>query len=231
MAIPVLSHLAWRFREWYRCPRLLAAVAAPPLKEVMRHMMDTVANATAVTPGGAGDRRPFVTYSCHDVTLISLLYGIGADFLVSGEDCGGGELQEEDVHLGMDDVGKVRDGAQKRESWRWWPAYSSTIVFELVRVEECDSDGVDGYVIRVILNGETLRIIPRLQLDDEGILKEQTVCSRQRFGERTEGGECQMLQLPDFSQMIYVLEQAGVRSTSPEEGSAFGTKEESRWQG
>mmetsp|Transcript_18978 Transcript_18978/g.39702 ORF Transcript_18978/g.39702 Transcript_18978/m.39702 type:complete len:674 (+) Transcript_18978:418-2439(+) len=236
MANPVLAHLSWRFREWYRCPRLLAAIAAPPLKEVWRNMMEIVEQSGCLGSGrgrgGDGKKRPFHIYSCHDVTLLSLLYGIGADFLVSGEDCGGKQLREEEAHLNIDDVGTVRDGAQQRESWRWWPAYSSTIAFELVRVEDADAEGVDGYVIRVILNGDTVRIIPRLEMDDEGILREQSVCSRKRFGELMKGGGCEMLRLSGFSQIIQVMEQSGKRNTSPSvEDVEPKYVEERRWQG
>ncbi|KAL7472883.1 hypothetical protein ACHAXS_013265 [Conticribra weissflogii] len=234
MANPVLAHLSWRFREWYRCPRLLAAIAAPPLKEVWRNMMETVERSCGLRSAGGGDgnKRPFHIYSCHDVTLLSLLYGIGADFLVSGEDCGGRQLSEEETHLNIDDVGTVRDGAQQRESWRWWPAYSSTLVLELVRVEDVDAEGVDGYVIRVILNGDTVRIIPRLEMDDEGILREQSVHSRRRFGELVKGEGCEMLRLSDLLQMIQVMEQSGKRSASHSaEEVEPKCVEERRWQG
>ena len=77
MAIPVCSHLAWRFREWYRHPKLLSMVACPPLKDILQDMV----RATSNTNLGTDDRRPFVLYSCHDVTLLAFLYAIGADFL------------------------------------------------------------------------------------------------------------------------------------------------------
>jgi hypothetical protein len=70
------AHLAWRFRKWYQSNRLLAAIAAPPLREIVEQMK--------TTPNlGAQEKRPFVIYSCHDITILGLLYGIGADFLVS----------------------------------------------------------------------------------------------------------------------------------------------------
>ena len=207
-----MSHLAWRFREWYRCPRLLAAVAGPPLREVLDCMVET-------TNLGSGKRRPFVLYSCHDVTLLSLLYAVGVDFLVSGKDCGGKNLRqgEEEVNLGMVS-GSVGIGARRHKaSWRWWPAYSSTIVFELVRVQ--DLSGVEGHVIRVISNGNTLRTIPRLSVDDEVILNEQALCSRQRFGELLNGAESRMLRLTEFSQMVSVLEAGGKSLVASEDDS------------
>lgn len=70
-----LAHLAWRFRQWYKHPQLLAAVAAPPLREIATQVQETPTLKTR-------DKHPFVIYSCHDVTILGILYGMGADFLV-----------------------------------------------------------------------------------------------------------------------------------------------------
>lgn len=118
MAHQTLAHLAWRFRKWYQNKRLLALIAAPPLREIAGQMN--------VTPKlDAGEKRPFVIYSCHDITILGLLYGLGADFL---ED---------------DQSGK----------WRFWPVYGSHLVFELVRVKEGPSSS-DTHVVRVLFNGK-----------------------------------------------------------------------------
>ncbi|KAL9181968.1 hypothetical protein ACHAXT_012311 [Thalassiosira profunda] len=203
MAVPVCSHLAWRFREWYRCPRLLAAIAGPPFREMMGIM------AEAATSLGSGDRRPFVLYSAHDVTLVALLYAIGADFLVSAEDCGGAGMQEEgigtDTHSSMN-MGSVGSG-RKHASWRWWPAYSSTIAFELVRLNKESS--ADEYAIRVVLNGEAVRLIPRMNDGDECLIEEQPLQSRQVFGERSSSGQNKMMTLSEFESVIRVLESQG----------------------
>ncbi|KAL3793504.1 hypothetical protein HJC23_007244 [Cyclotella cryptica] len=213
MAIPVMSHLAWRFREWYSSPRLLAAVSSPPLREIMSQMYDAVDRSSE-------ERRPFVLYSCHDVTLLGLLYAIGADFLVSGEDCGGTRMQEEGkaIHCGLDD-GLIANHGSDQSSWRWWPAYSSTIAFELVKVE--DQTGVDGHFIRVVLNGKALRLVPMLSTGDERILSRQPLRKRQLFGDTTGGGMCNMMGLQDFSQVIHTLEENGGG------GSLFSSVEES----
>ncbi|KAL7457042.1 hypothetical protein ACHAWC_008527 [Mediolabrus comicus] len=218
LAIPVCSHLSWRFREWYACPKLVSAVAAPPFREILDQMID-------VTTRGEDDdeRRPFVVYSAHDVTLLALLYAIGADFLVSGEDCGGRDMVEGSTegggktHSHMIEGAVSSDGQSISSSWRWWPDYSSAIAFELVRLNHGQEYGDTGHIIRVILNGRTLRLIPRLTLEDEGILKDQTPCSRQRFGEVSEEGQCQMLSLSDFAQIISVLEQSSYASSADEE--------------
>mmetsp|Transcript_10157 Transcript_10157/g.21968 ORF Transcript_10157/g.21968 Transcript_10157/m.21968 type:complete len:405 (+) Transcript_10157:289-1503(+) len=204
LAGPVRSHLAWRFREWYRCPRLLAAVACPPFREVLGQMSEAVANDDGDARDGR--RAPFVLYSCHDVTLLALLYAIGADFLVSGEDDGGAGMHEEGAYRysGMDDAGNV--GTRRRTSWRWWPAYSSTIAFELVRPEE---EG-GRHAIRVILNGDAVRLMPRMSAEDEGLLEGRPSSSRRVFGEmRNDGEGYDMMTLSDFERVIRVLEEVG----------------------
>jgi hypothetical protein len=55
-----IAHLAWRFRKWYENKRLLAAIAAPPLREIADRLVPT-------THLNQGEKRPFVVYSCHDV--------------------------------------------------------------------------------------------------------------------------------------------------------------------
>jgi hypothetical protein len=200
MATPVMSHLAWRFREWYSSPRLLASVSSPPLREIMNQMLDAIDRSS-------DERRPFVLYSCHDVTLLGLLYAIGADFLVSGIDCGGTQMEEESkmIHYGLED-GKIQSQDMDEASWRWWPPYSSTIAFELVRAE---SETKDQYFIRVVLNGKALRLIPMLSTEDEKILNVQSLLARRRFGERSIQGESDMMDVYDFAQVIDTLEHAG----------------------
>lgn len=220
LATPVCSHLSWRFREWYACPKLVAAVAAPPFQEMLDQMMD-------VTSMGVGERRPFVVYSAHDVTLLALLYAIGADFLVSGEDCGGIDMVEGTggTHSHMVEGSISKATQRSMSSWRWWPDYSSAIAFELVRLNSGDEYGDTSHIIRVILNGRTLCLLPRLSLDDEGLLTEQTPSSRQRFGAVLEGGKkSQMLSLADFAQIISVLEQSSYASAIKDDGMCNGTK-------
>lgn len=214
-AIPVLSHLAWRFREWYSSPRLLASVASPPLREIMGQMLDAVDRDQE-------EKRPFVLYSCHDVTLLGLLYAIGADFLVGGDDCGGTRMQEEGnmIHCGLND-GMIQSRDVDQSSWRWWPPYSSTIAFELVQVE--NETGIDGHFIRVVLNGRALRLIPMMSTTDEKLLNKQRLHTRQRFGEMDREGKCDMMGIHDFEQLINSLEDAGG-------GCIFSTEEDSTEQ-
>ena len=95
MSYTTLAHLSWRFRKWYQHERLLAVIAAPPLREIADQMM--------ATPRlGVNARRPFVLYSCHDITILGLLYAIGADFLATDN------LQDTDTlhHTSGDDTGR-----------------------------------------------------------------------------------------------------------------------------
>ena len=119
MAHQTIAHLAWRFRKWYQNPALLAELAGPPLREVLSQM--------TTTPDLRIDQRhPFVIYSCHDVTILGLLYAIGADFL----------------------------GDETKSDWRFWPPYASTLVFELVRRVEPIAEGGSTHVVRILLNGQ-----------------------------------------------------------------------------
>ena len=201
MATPVCSHLAWRFREWYTCPKLLAAISTPPLWEMMSSMIEARAM-------NANDKKPFILYSCHDVTLLALLYAIGAEFLVDGSDCGGSNMEDDEGS--MSSMG-IKDGmvrVDSRQSWRWWPAYSSTIAFELVRQSETDE-----HFIRVILNGKVISLKPRMSLHDSD--------QKQVFG-RTSSSRVRMMRLVDLEQLLEVLEQKAAigESTRPRENDS-----------
>lgn len=121
---PVIQHLAWRFRQWYKSPPLLAAIAAPPLREIEGQIRRTIES-------DGGSRAPMVVYSCHDVTILSLLYGLGAEFL------------EHD----------------NSSEWKlFWPSYASTLVIELVRIKEGKDDVDDTHKLRILMNGKQVRI-------------------------------------------------------------------------
>jgi hypothetical protein len=94
------THLAWRFRQWYKNRTLLCAIAGPPLREILDQMQASTALAVS-------DQRSFTLYACHDITILGLLYGLGADFL-----------------------------ADKNAEWMYyWPPYASTLALELVRTK------------------------------------------------------------------------------------------------
>ncbi|EJK47811.1 hypothetical protein THAOC_33454 [Thalassiosira oceanica] len=186
LATPVCSHLAWRFREWYTCPKLLAAISAPPLWEMTSSMFE----ARAMKPN---DKKPFILYSCHDVTLLALLYAIGAEFLVDGSDCGGSKMEDDEGSMSSIDIDDGMVGVDSRKSWRWWPAYSSTIAFELVRQSERDE-----HFVRVILNGKAISLKPRMEVYDSD--------SRQVVG-RNSSSCARMLRLADLEHLLEVLER------------------------
>jgi len=79
------------------------------------------------------ERRPFTIYSCHDVTILGLLYAMRADFLVEP------------------DTNTSKDWGQ----WRWWPGYASTLAFELVQLDE-EKNGLGSHVLRVLLDRSPL---------------------------------------------------------------------------
>jgi len=150
----VLRHLIWRFRKWYEDGELLSNVAGPILGELMGQVLDV-----AHGDGDAGEemrRPPLVVYSCHDVTILGLLYGIGADFVASDDQL---------VEAGIDE-----DFTCSEQRWQVWPEYASTLLFELVRVREEGGEG-DGttkegsdcsHVVRVVLNGKPVRVMASL---------------------------------------------------------------------
>jgi len=130
MEYQTILHLAWRFRQWYQYPPLLAEIAAPVLREVIEEVKET-------TELELQDRRPFFVYSCHDVTILALLYALGADFLADDE----------------------------KGNWRYWPEYGSTLIFELVRTK--DEIGRTLHVVRVLLNGKPIRVVNMLDQHED----------------------------------------------------------------
>ena len=77
-------------------------IAAPPLREIADQILKTPELSSR-------ERRPLVIYSCHDITILGLLYGVGADFLAVDE----------------------TDHGDSAGNWRWWPPYASNLVFEV----------------------------------------------------------------------------------------------------
>lgn len=70
----------------------------------------------------ASVKKPFLIYSCHDVTLLGLLYAVKDRFLKS-------------------------NGAQSSQ----WPTYASCLTFELVRLKR-NERGEDEFVVKAWLN-------------------------------------------------------------------------------
>jgi len=136
MTYKALGHLAWRFRKWYNNPKLLAAIAAPPLREIASQLEHLVSKSESIRPLQDQNTNFLCIYSCHDVTILSLLYALGADFLADEESA----------------------------VWReYWPSYASNLVIELVRLDNKDvqiedagmstiEDRMKRHVIRVLIN-------------------------------------------------------------------------------
>lgn len=78
---------------------------------------------------------------------------------------------------------------------RFWPAYASHLVFELVRIkDEPIDDNERTHVIRVLLNGKPVLSI---DLDDQ--------CVRKYLGKGPE----KLMTVPDFIKLVSDLEDAG----------------------
>jgi len=142
MSSQTKAHLSWRFRKWYQSKPLLAAIAAPPLREIvdqMKIIISSSSSSSQTTNNVAAKKRPFVLYSCHDVTILGLLYGIGASFLAD----------------------ETAPGAD------YWPPYASTLVFELVRT----NNGDFVIRILVCDGGIVSHIIECVDFDDQNLAK------------------------------------------------------------
>ena len=116
-----LSHLCRRFRSYFSHPALLGEMAGPALREVCAVMHDAVANAEAdedTTVPTDKKKKPFRIYSCHDVTILSLLYALGG---------------------GTDPAGTVSDPPPFG-----WPAYGTCLTLELVR----ENGEAGGFFVR-----------------------------------------------------------------------------------
>ena len=83
-----LSHLQTRFHGYYSNPSLLGEMAGPALNEVAL-VMNKVVSEHAATPTPAvmmtKTKKPFRIYSCHDVTILALLYAMRDRYLVEAE--------------------------------------------------------------------------------------------------------------------------------------------------
>lgn len=127
-----IAHLASRFRFWYQSPPLLAAMVGPALSEVNCQMNEYINAETSI-------KKAFNVYSCHDVTILALLYGIGAEHLATPNE--------------LKNVGIIDSSNEKR--LRYWPGYATTLTMELVRVQTKGKK--DMFVINFVLDGQNIR--------------------------------------------------------------------------
>jgi len=176
MSHQTTAHLAWRFRQWYKNPVLLAHIAAPALREVCDQLLEA-------TQMDVEDKHPFTIYACHDITILGLLYGISADFLSGDSNAG----------------------------WRYWPKYASTLIFELIRIQ--NQDGDDEHIVRVLLDGKPVKSLIKDHISYwEGSCK------------YTGNAPHQMLYASDFDRVVQNLEKAGGQSSYMTKGGRPKTK-------
>lgn len=136
MSYATISHLSSRFRSWYQNPAILSEMAGPALNDIKAEMEKAVNSEDTV-------RKPFNVYSCHDVTILGLLYGVGATPLTSSDES----------NIGDDTKGVGRMPV--------WPTYATCLTFELVRLETKGQE--DKFVVKVWLNEAaipTLDVVP-----------------------------------------------------------------------
>jgi len=197
-----LTHLTWRFRQWYRSGRLLAAIAGPALGELGGQIRDAarfgIGGDAGDDAGVGGARPPFVVYSCHDVTILGLLYGVGADFVASSE-----ELTE---------AGILDNFSNSEQRWQFWPKYASTLLFELVRVNKkedgsdtsADGDGEDcRRIVRILLDGKPVRLMTSLKNN-----KEKATMTNATTDSDSDAASYEV-PLSDFLRLVKELEKQG----------------------
>jgi hypothetical protein len=138
-----VSHLATRFRYWYKSPPLLAEMMLPLLTDIYDKMM----LYASMTYEDRGVRKPFNIYSCHDVTILGLLYSIEADFLASSDD------------LKSHGLSKLHQ--EHFERLHYWPEYACTLVIELSKVKAKGKE--DEFLIQFLLNGQVVHTMSSLR--------------------------------------------------------------------
>ena len=134
MSQATLSHLLSRFRSYYKNPLLLAEMAGPALHEIQLEMSNIV-NSDSDSNSNYyysenNKRKPFRIYSCHDVTILGLLYAIKDRFLPSAAEL-------------MDNFRLCSLPSQ-------WPTYATCLTFELVRLTT--KGKADTFIVKIWLN-------------------------------------------------------------------------------
>jgi len=138
-----LSHLLSRFRSYYMNPSLLAEMAGPALDEIRLEMKQVVETTNGYSNSGGGDdganeyinnnsksnigKKPFRVYSCHDVTLLGILYAMKDRFL-------------------SEDTDRFRSLSSR------WPSYATCLTFELVKLKAKEKGNDDTFVVKLYLN-------------------------------------------------------------------------------
>jgi len=112
-------------------------MAGPSLDDIRKEMKDIASS------NKSRGKKPFRIYSCHDVTIFSLLFAIRDRFLMCSDDevkkSGNSSSEEEDSNC-----------LSRSE----WPMYATCLTFELVRVKTIGGkDEDDKFIVKAWLNG------------------------------------------------------------------------------
>ena len=128
-----MQHLQQRFYRYYGNPKLLGEMAGPALHDVNLEMKNAIS-----IEGRKSDKKPFRIYSCHDVTILALLYAIQG--------------------RGVESSTLLKGPLQ-------WPIYATCFTLELVRLgnnSNIDSDASDKkksttFVVRAWVSGAPMK--------------------------------------------------------------------------
>ena len=84
----VKEHLTWRFGEWFGEEELLDQVGGPMIKDIKDETGVRGARVASSRKGSGEEAPKMVLYSCHDVSLLGILYKIKAEVVGKGGDKG-----------------------------------------------------------------------------------------------------------------------------------------------
>ena len=136
-----VSHLTTRFGSYYKNQSILAEMAGPALEDIRLEMKETASSSKSRL------RKPFRIYSCHDVTILSLLFAIRDRFLVCSDD----EIKRRKPGSSSLDESNNDSHCLSRSEW---PMYATCLTFELIRVKAMgEKGGDDKFIVKAWLNG------------------------------------------------------------------------------
>lgn len=127
LSYATISQLSSRFQSYYQSLPILHEMAGPALDQIKGEM-------NKIIDSGDRIRKPFNIYSCHDVTILALLYAIRAY---------GVNTQVEIQTKGVDGIGFTDEDPR-------WPSYATCLTFELLRVKE--KGKTDEFMVKIWLN-------------------------------------------------------------------------------
>ncbi len=133
MSHATIAHLTSRFRSWYHHPSLLGEMAGPALNDIKIEMRKIIE--------GQQSKNTFNLYSCHDVTLLAILYAVRLGGLFSSE-----ESLTTGLNTSLIDL--------KEDRFTRWPNYATCLTFELIRVREPVKE--DEFIVKLWMNEPTI---------------------------------------------------------------------------